>query len=355
MRSAAVLLLLASACALALVAAQPSWGWTQPPTYHTATPIILHDISNASSNAAPTRAVACGLVAGCALGRVVPISAAAWTDFYVPQPTLAAEAVVPWAALPAGAPTLPGIGQRLAAEVGAAQTWMKLAADRIGDLAEQTRARLQRGLAAAAIAVDTARALVTAKAQQLAGAAAAALGRARAAAADAAALLHGRSWRVADAAAAALKQTRARLQRGLAAAATAVFRARALLPAKIRQLAGVAVTALGHAWPDPEVYPLHATAELLVRAAATAGDAAAWARPAAQAAAAQCRERALLAALRGRCQAMHAAGGLLPWGQAPVQWHGTVCAFACCCLHAFTAANQACRLLLSYSREGHGL
>jgi len=353
MRSAAVLLLLASACALALVAAQPSRGWTQPPTYHTATPIILHDIGNASSNAAPTRAVTCGLVADCALGRVVPISAAAWTDFYVPQPTLAAEAVVPWAALPAGAPTLSGIGQWLAAEVGAAQTWMKLAADRIGDLAEQTRARLQRGLAAAA--VDTARALVTAKAQQLAGAAAAALGRARAAAADAAALLHGRSWRVADAAAAALKQTRARLQRGLAAAATAVFRARALLPAKMRQLAGVAATALGHAWPEPKVYPLHATAELLVRAAATAGDAAAWARPAAQAAAAQCRERALLAALRGRCQAMHAAGGLLPRGQAPVQWHGMVCAFACCCLHAFTAANQACRLLLSYSREGHGL
>jgi hypothetical protein len=480
MRSAAFFLLLASAGALALVAAQPSWAWPQPRvtiTYHTAAPLVLHTISNASSGASPTRAVACGLIAGCALGRVVSISPAAWTDSHVPHPTLAAEAVVPWAALPAGAPTLSGIRQRLAAEAGAVQTWLKQAADRTAELAEQapaagaawvlarhtqaghgcaaasaavadaaaavlkqTRARLQRGLAAAATALDTARALVTAKTRQLAGAAAAALGRARAAAADAAALLHGRSWRVADAAAAALKQTRARLQRGLAAAATAVDTARALVAAKTRQLAGAAATALGraraaavdaaallhgrswrvadaaaaalkqtratlqrglavaatavvrtraliapttrqlagaaatalgHAWPASRVYPLHATADLLVRAAATAGDAAAWARPAAQTAAAQCRERALLAALRGRRQAVRATGslpppaGLLCSGMARcallLAVHGMVCAVTycssqCCCLCVLSLLpNQACRLSPSSPREGYGL
>ena len=267
MRSAALILLLGSACAVVLVAAQPSWAWPQSrgsTTSYSTAPLIVHTIGNFSSGATPTRPDACGLTAGCALGRVVPLSAAAWTDSHVMHPTLAAVAVAPWAALPAGAP-----------EVGAAQTWLKLAADRIGDLAKQA-------LAAGA-------AWVLARHVQASHACAAA------------------SAAVNDATAAALMYTCAPLQRGLAAAATAVNRARALLPAKTRQLVGAAATALGHAWPDPKVYPLHATAKLLVRATATAGDAAAWARPAAQ-----CRERALLAALRGRRQAVRAAGGLPP-------------------------------------------
>ncbi len=218
--------------------------------------------------------------------------------------------------------------------------WAARSAGAAGRLARAARARL----AAAATAVNTARALVAAKTQQLAGAAAAAVDRARAAAADATALLSGRCWRVADAAAAALKRTRASLQRGLAAAATAVVRARALIAPKMRQLAGAAATALGHAWPDPKVYPLHATAKLLVRAAATAGDAAAWARPAAQAAAVQCCERALLAALRGRRQAVRAAGGLPPraW---PLCSGMARCAAACCVWHGVRLASSVLLLL----------
>lgn len=228
------MLLLGGAYGIALVAAQPSWAWPQSSgstTYSSTAPVILNTVSNLSAGVELTRPVAYGLTAGCALGRTVPLSLAAWTDEHFPHPTLAAVAVAPWAALPAGAPALSGIRQRLA---------------------------------------------------------------------------------VADAAAAALKRTRATLQRGLAAAATAIVCARALIAPKTRQLASAAAEALGHAWPEPKVYPLHATAKLLVSAAATAGDAAAWARPAVQAAADHCCERALLAALRGRRQAMHAAGGLPP-------------------------------------------
>ena len=138
---------------------------------------------------------------------------------------------------------------------------------------------------------------------------------------------------------------------------------RALIAPKTRQLASAAAEALGHAWPEPKVYPLHATAKLLVSAAATAGDAAAWARPAVQAAADQCCERALLAALRGRRQAVRAAGGhpppagLLCSGMARcvllLAAHGTVSAAACscvqwCCLCVlFMLYNQACSLLHS--------
>jgi hypothetical protein len=363
MRSCAFKRLLASACALALVATQPSCASAH--LYANATNAsapLLHD--NVTFGATHASTLAKALTVGCALGRVMSPPAAAWADRHCPHPTLAAPAVAPGAALPAGAPTLPGVRQRLATEAGAAQTWLKQAADRTRDLAKQapaagaawvlarhaqagngyaaaaaavadaaaaaltqTRARLQRGLATAATAVNTAGTLVAAKTRLLAGAAATALDRARAAAADAAALLHGRCRRVTDATAAAHKHTRPSLQRGLPAAATA---AAALLPLP--------------AWPVPKVYPLHATAELLVGAAVTAGDAAAWAWPAAQAAAAQCRERALLAALRGRHQAMHAAGSLPSSAGLLVQWHGavarcvlllavhgTVCAVACCC------------------------
>ncbi len=338
MRSCAFKRLLASACALALVATQPSCASAHLCAIATkATTRLLHD--NVTS----------GATHGCALGRVVSPSAAAWADRRCPHPTLAAAAVAQGAAIPACAPALSGIRQRLAVEADAAQTSVKQAADRTRDVAEQapvagaawvlarhaqaghgyaaasvavadaaaaalkrTREPLQRGLASAATAVKRAHVLLTANTQQLAGAAAAAFNRMRAAAADAAALLHGRCQRVTDATAAMHKHIRASLQRGLPAAAAAVNRVRALIAPKMRQLAGAAATALGHAWPDPKVYPLHATAELLFSSAATAGDAAAWAWPAAQAAAAQCRERALLAALRGRRQAMHAAGGLPP-------------------------------------------
>jgi len=336
MRFCAFKRLLASACALALVAMQPSCASAHLCANATkATTRLLHD------------KVTFGATHGCGLGRVVSPPASAWADRRCPYPTLAAAAVAQGAAIPTCAPALSGVRQRLAAEAGAAQTSLKQAADRTRDMAEQapvagaawvlarhaqashgyasaavadaaaaalkrTREPLQRGLAIAATAVNRAHVLLAAKTQQLAGAAVAAFNRMRAAAADAAALLHGRCQHVTDATAAMHKHTRASLQRGLPAAAAAVNSARALIAPKMRQLGGAAATALGRAWPDPKVYPLHATAELLVGAAATAGGAAAWAWPAAQAAAAQCRERALLAALRGRRQAMHAAGGLPP-------------------------------------------